>query len=665
MLWISEFTVVATDHTGQASWEPHMLAPTALTGRQLSTRRTEKTEPTVVATASPNVWWCDARGAVLADGIWAGTSAYHVVLNLTGAHSPKLTVDRKNIVELEDAETDRLIIDQVGSLVANSVDFRNHHWLAAVAHQRPIVADAIFDQAVHSSATWHVDDTLINLEYIGCLFTDESLFRGIEPNRRTNMVVPEPPEWIIRWRLARWVNGAVVNGLSCTPDKYPVARPSDEILLLDFRSPDRPTDRTEWLSIERVVPSGHVFRVAQRLHRTPDEVRNRLADFGYVVASFDATTPISAEDLRLMSYNFDGEAPWLHLENKVMLSELLFAADRLGRTVPEVVDSLRRLGYQVADFDQSIEFTAIDSKILARFMPDDGEVTPDYVIYTALAAQLTLTEVVERLQFLGYRVHYFDTSIEFSRDDAVLLNDLHRWQDQDGVITRAGVVVKAVEHELSISATAERLSLFGYAVADVSNLLDATGDDLLLLSAELDGEGPWLELDKIVPPGHEAMVALRLHTDVRNVTNRLADFGFTTATYDRSVQMSMDDVRLLSAGLNGSDPWLEFDKVVLPGHVFFASTMLRWTIPEVVDRLERFGYRVAPTGPSITASVEDLRLMSRDLDGRAPWLRADVPVTAKHLLSAAVRLRKPVRDVAERLLAFDFRLPEGLTVGPG
>jgi hypothetical protein len=153
------------------------------------------------------------------------------------------------------------------------------------------------------------------------------------------------------------------------------------------------------------------------------------------------------------------------------------------------------------------------------------------------------------------------------------------------------------------------------------------------------------------------MAALRLHTDIRDVVDRLTAFGHAVADFDRSIESTMDDTRLLSTNLDGSTPWLEEDKIVPPGHVLFAANALRWTVEAVVDRLSQFGYQCATTSSAITASVEDLRLMSRDIDGRAPWLSADEPVTAGHLLRASMELKKPVRNVAERLLQLGFQLP--------
>ncbi|MFD0429519.1 hypothetical protein ACFQ60_23075 [Streptomyces zhihengii] len=45
-------------------------------------------EAVVSATDRAEVWWCSTTGAVLSDGLWAGTPLWGAVVDLKGRHAP-------------------------------------------------------------------------------------------------------------------------------------------------------------------------------------------------------------------------------------------------------------------------------------------------------------------------------------------------------------------------------------------------------------------------------------------------------------------------------------------------------------------------------------------------------------------------------------------------
>ena len=130
------------------------------------------------------------------------------------------------------------------------------------------------------------------------------------------------------------------------------------------------------------------------------------------------------------------------------------------------------------------------------------------------------------------------------------------------------------------------------------------------------------------------------------------------------------DSVLLSVDLDGQQPWLDSGDQVPLAHVARAARRLGYTPVELGQRLRALGYLVAPGLDRLAADPDDLLLTSRDLDGTRPFLDLDLPVPAMHLLRAAHRTGRAVRDVARRLEALghlvgaDLELTSALAFEP-
>src|SRR5262249_39364132 len=68
---------------------------------------------------------------------------------------------------------------------------------------------------------------------------------------------------------------------------------------------------------------------------------------------------------------------------------------------------------------------------------------------------------------------------------------------------------------------------------------------------------------------------------------------------------------------------------------------------------------------TVGADADDLTLLSRDVDGTRPWLDPAEPVQVPHLLKAAHRTGRPVRDVVDRLERVGLSVGRGLAGLPG
>ena len=120
---------------------------------------------------------------------------------------------------------------------------------------------------------------------------------------------------------------------------------------------------------------------------------------------------------------------------------------------------------------------------------------------------------------------------------------------------------------------------------------------------------------------------------------------------------------LLRAPIPGqSGRWLDRRERVPPLHLLRASLKLDMSIKEVQERLEKFklfGLKVPQRVPNIPMPSEEqdlggnleLRLLSKNLDGKSPWLEEGT-VPLSHLWTASRELKLPVGKIIEKLTRF-------------
>ncbi|WP_420711366.1 hypothetical protein [Streptomyces sp. NRRL F-3307] len=92
---------------------------------------------------------------------------------------------------------------------------------------------------------------------------------------------------------------------------------------------------------------------------------------------------------------------------------------------------------------------------------------------------------------------------------------------------------------------------------------------------------------------------------------------------------------------------------LLPG--FRRHQVLGWSFAEVVDRLERLGLQAPATSVSHLAP-DDLRIVSEQVTGDAPWPDPGEPVHPVHVLDAANQTGHTVDHVVDRLTEFGYRM---------
>ncbi|ABW14693.1 peptidase C14 caspase catalytic subunit p20 [Parafrankia sp. EAN1pec] len=634
ILWISEFAVEAIDATGRQSWAAGQLSSVAPIGAEDPLADdARRTACRIDATSAPTVWWCDTNGGVVADGVWVGTDLFGAVVNLTGPCYPRLTVDRRRILAHDDAEVTRLQYREIPVLLAEDATVLTFDWLCALAGHHPDLADEICTQAAAHHRRWKVAGDTADIAVVGCFPADGMLFRRRDGSP-LRAVQPVLPEVILRWRLHAWIEAGLVNGLTVAAPagERLLSLPTDDVVLAaravvetetsnlaDFRVIPAPR-----LGSDRPVPVGHLAAAAVRTGRSVGQVAARLAALGFAVPDL-ATLPdqLDRDDRTLLSRGLDGEEPWLGSDRPVPVGHLAAAAVRTGRSVGQVAARLAALGFAVPDL---------------ATLPD-----------------------------------------QLDRDDRTLLSrgldGEEPWLGSDRPVPVGHLAAAAVRTGRSVGQVAARLAALGFAVPDPATLPDQLDrDDRTLLSRGLNSWMPWLDSDRPVPVGHLARAAARTSHSPRQVAARLAAFGF--AVPDPATlpdQLDRGDRTLLSRGLDGEEPWLGSDRPVPVGHLAAAAVRTGRSVGQVAARLAALGFAV-PDLATLPDQLDrdDRTLLScnldgewpwlDDLDGRSLWLDSDRPVPAVHLARAAAKTGRSPFQVAARLAALGFAVPDPATL---
>src|SRR5262249_10532938 len=158
------------------------------------------------------LWWCDGTGAVLADGIWSGRDLFGAVVNLTGAHVPRLTLDRRRIVHHDAAEVQRILHAGIPALLAGGTALRSLPWLGKLAEQVLDLADSISDESVSRQVRWRIGGADVDVSGIGCFPPDDELFPRAQRDRP--MARSPLPESVLEWRFLAWAGAGLIAGLS-------------------------------------------------------------------------------------------------------------------------------------------------------------------------------------------------------------------------------------------------------------------------------------------------------------------------------------------------------------------------------------------------------------------------------------------------------------------
>ncbi|MFJ9637875.1 caspase family protein [Streptomyces sp. NPDC101178] len=603
ILWLSEFEVTAREGEAEPTvWTPNVLSGVAPLGGYdaHSEDAAREAGARTVATSTPAVWWCNSGGAVLADGIWAGESLFGAVVNLSGDRTPRLTIDRRRIIDLNMAEVDLLLRQEIPTLLAEESGLFEPRWLEGFVWDSPDIADKIFAEAVRGRfAPWRIAGREVDITRSGFFAADESL--GFSTAAADNLLkFSSAPVGAEAFRLrpladAGLFPGFITDGVS----PHPLPMPSDTLMLM----PDwTPWSHSPWFGSvfqeSSSVSMGLLTTVAARIGRSVEDVASRLGELGFSVPA-PPFPEWNADDVRLTSTNLNGQAPWLPLEEVVHPAQIIRAADMAEHSPEHITDRLAALGYSTPVHPVTsrepgdLRILSLDLDGTSPWLPYGAPVDPAHIAMAATRTSRSTADVAARLAALGFSVPAPPLP-QLSADDIQLIGTdtraRDRWLNPGEACLPAHIIQAARATGRSVEEATARLVALGYKVP--TRPLPATShSDLHILSRDRDGRAPWLLPEQTVHPAHIPLTAQMLGCSTEHVASRLMDYGYhLPATSPREVGPT--DLHLVSRDLDAEPPWLSYGQAVSLVHVARAATILKLHPHAVADRLEELGYRL-------------------------------------------------------------------------
>lgn len=442
--------------------------------------------------------------------------------------------------------------------------------------------------------------------------------------------------------------------------------------------------RRLWLDLSAPVAVGHVMRAAMALGQSPGRVAGRLSELGARLPDYRwPDEPLRSHDRRLLSCDdrslepwLDTELPgWLDLMAPVPATHIIAAAVELVWSPERVAGRLCELGAQVPEIAwPAVPLSVDDRRVLSLHSAGNGPwldlswpVTVGQVTVAAAVVGWSPGRVAGRLHELGARVADCTwAEAPPSEDDRRLLSSDPRrpgsWLDLMESVPAGHVLAAAAALRWSPRLVASRLRGLGAALGDHAwpDLPSEDPDDRKLLSTDLDGQYPWLDLTAPVTRTHVLRAGMALGWPPRRAAERLREWGASVPDLPwPDARLSDDDRRLLAYDEDDPGGWsmpapvlaLDLARPVQATYVIGIGAAMGWSPRRVVDRLLELGAQV-PDGnwSEVRLTRDDQRLLSRDGDGRHPWLDLSGPVPAGQVMGVAAALGRSPRGVADRFL---------------
>ena len=177
------------------------------------------------------------------------------------------------------------------------------------------------------------------------------------------------------------------------------------------------------------------------------------------------------------------------------------------------------------------------------------------------------------------------------------------------------------------------------------------------------------------PLSHLIRAAVELRRTPAQIAERLTALGYSVPDVaGLAADLTASDVTLISRSLGRQEPWLGqagsgwLDPAgpAPLSHLIRAAVELRRTPAQIAERLTALGYSVPDVaGLAADLTASDVTLISRSLGRQEPWLGQAGsgwldpagPAPLSHLIRAAVELRRTPAQIAERLTALGYSIP--------
>ncbi|MFE7755769.1 hypothetical protein [Streptomyces sp. NPDC057418] len=307
----------------------------------------------------------------------------------------------------------------------------------------------------------------------------------------------------------------------------------------DRRIASRELDGRRLLEPGTQVAYGHVLYAAALLGRSPAEVVSRLTALGYDDVQdpgFPLPDAVRLDDAALTRREGHDSfmRRWIDVTEPVSLRQLVETADHAGRAPADVARRLTALGFRLGGSGplpespnpRDVRLIRTDAGGGGTWLDWGEEVPAQHVLAVATHLACSPHTAATRLAALGLRLPY---TPDPGDEPLLRISEVRgpRWLGRYQGPPMGHVLSVARETGRSPADVVGRLKVLGIAGPGGSLPDSPSQDDLVILSAELDGRRPWLERNLVVGPQmrHILRAALVTGRSPAAITARLTELG--------------------------------------------------------------------------------------------------------------------------------------------
>lgn len=664
LLWVAEFRTEVQQFGRQEIWEPGQL------------RHPDYPQSYCLNIEGTDVWWVPEsdywfikKGCILSDGLWTGESQPGLVVNLRREHLPRLTVDRKNIVEWDKEWVRRTLIEYSEPLLNwCHLDFK---LLWKLAQEHPQIAVHIVERLSTERANiqvgrWSSSNLEVPIAEISCFESDTWLeyFKYGFSAQSLRFYIPW---WILPYRVILWgcyglfkISEPFLASLPklIQPEHCPKPQPGDGIALQE----DLPPEGYAFFPLEDYVPPAHIIHTAAKLNEPLAlTVRrfHRFASLGLEIPELSvnliARIQIEEEDIIALSRRIDEVYPlnrrtqqWkkIWVEKRISAAQIILTSTRLSASVADTIRRFRRftpIGLEIVEIDPEavgkINITPEDIIALSQqlngeeALPRDS-ISPAHIAFAAKRLNEPVSVTLKRFQkFLPIGLELPNIALELLNNFVVTQEDLIALSEEPE---------RGMDREVALSE--DRITVAQLVRA--SHLLNQSVVDT------------FKQLERFAPLG------LKLP---KIALDSLDNF---TVTREDVIAFSESDTSRYSRYSIGKSTWLE-DRLT-PAHLVIATIRLNESVTDSLKRFQKFtslGLEVPQMSlkclEALIGTEENLIALSKTLKEK-PMNPKDIlqgKIHPTRIILAALALKEPVDVTLERFRRFapvlGLILPEG------
>lgn len=429
LLWVADYKTEVKEFERQECWESGQL------------RHPELSDEFYVNANHPDLWWITEKGCILSDGLVTEELHPCVVVNLSRSRRPKLTVDRKKIIEWDrNWGRNELIKGWECLLNWSSLSIE---WLWKLEKSELSIAEYIVNLLIknNTQVSNKFSQIKVPLAEIGCCFVDvkieNSLYNQYDKTIYKKLHSHRKNIW------QKYKNKDFI--LSPSSDSHIVPLPGDALALLlttDLENED--LKQLKWENFPFLI---HLIRASLILEEPLAKTFMRLQRFPCLEIKIPKITIellgdfyANQEDLILLSVGLDGKKPWL--DQEISLGHIIKSAIELSKPIDQIYHRLQKfafLGVKLPKVNiESLEDFVLDQKDLTVLSENLDEKDPwikqkissVHIIKTSYKLGESVASTLQKLQ------KFKAVGFELPQVKIELFNNIYVTQEISNIVLR-------------------------------------------------------------------------------------------------------------------------------------------------------------------------------------------------------------------------------------